>query len=195
MGQWGSGAAEGCLYIYIVGFGVEEETSSPLTPGTAPNNKTHQSLYFQKKQKWRQLVFSRSLERRSLILMGRRSCCAGYVLSLRLVLQFTSLLTILQAGVGGWANMENFITGFPGREYQIRQALAEVLGKEKAKFFFDKVYIISFSYNFCFLFLFVVLTLHHIVPRILLHRRRCKILQVPWTQLHSCSLQLPTLRR
>lgn len=45
VGQWGSGAPEGCLYIYIVGFGVEEETSSPLTPGTAPNNKTLQSLY------------------------------------------------------------------------------------------------------------------------------------------------------
>lgn len=35
--------------------------------------------------------------------------------------------------------MENFITGFPGREYQIRKALADVLGKEKAQFFFDKV--------------------------------------------------------
>lgn len=34
--------------------------------------------------------------------------------------------------------MENFITGFPGREYQIRKALADVLGKEKAQFFFDK---------------------------------------------------------
>lgn len=36
--------------------------------------------------------------------------------------------------------MENFITGFPGREYQIRKALADVLGKEKAQFFFDKVH-------------------------------------------------------
>ncbi|KAI5781410.1 glycoside hydrolase superfamily [Geopyxis carbonaria] len=41
-------------------------------------------------------------------------------------------------GIGGWMNMENFITGFPGREYQIREALAEVLGEDKAKFFFDK---------------------------------------------------------
>ncbi|KAF8241652.1 glycoside hydrolase [Wilcoxina mikolae CBS 423.85] len=42
------------------------------------------------------------------------------------------------AGIGGWMNMENFITGYPGREYQIREALAEVLGPEKAQFFFDK---------------------------------------------------------
>lgn len=41
--------------------------------------------------------------------------------------------------------MENFITGFPGREYQIRKALADVLGKEKAQFFFDKVYSSSSS--------------------------------------------------
>lgn len=36
-------------------------------------------------------------------------------------------------------NMENFISGFPGREYQIRAALKETIGEEKAKFFFDKV--------------------------------------------------------
>ncbi|RPB01189.1 glycoside hydrolase [Choiromyces venosus 120613-1] len=41
-------------------------------------------------------------------------------------------------GVGGWMNMENFITGDPGREFQIRQALKEVLGEDKSKFFFDK---------------------------------------------------------
>ncbi|KAI0067491.1 glycoside hydrolase family 5 protein [Artomyces pyxidatus] len=34
--------------------------------------------------------------------------------------------------------MENFITGYPGCEYQIREALAEVLGEQKAEFFFDK---------------------------------------------------------
>ncbi|KAG6811579.1 hypothetical protein H0H92_006743 [Tricholoma furcatifolium] len=34
--------------------------------------------------------------------------------------------------------MENFISGFPGCEFQIREALAEVLGDEKAEFFFDK---------------------------------------------------------
>ena len=50
--------------------------------------------------------------------------------------------------VGNWRvlttrTVENFITGFPGREYQIREALAEVLGEEKSKFFFDKYGAIS----------------------------------------------------
>ncbi|KAK6336724.1 Endo-1,4-beta-xylanase 5 [Orbilia javanica] len=42
------------------------------------------------------------------------------------------------AGIGGWMNMENFISGYPGREYQIRAALTKVLGQEKSDFFFDK---------------------------------------------------------
>ncbi|KAH7103444.1 glycoside hydrolase [Auriculariales sp. MPI-PUGE-AT-0066] len=42
------------------------------------------------------------------------------------------------AGLGGWMNMENFITGYPGREFQIRAALAKVLGPDRAAFFFDK---------------------------------------------------------
>ncbi|KAF5338703.1 hypothetical protein D9611_013365 [Ephemerocybe angulata] len=42
------------------------------------------------------------------------------------------------AGLGGWMCMENFISGFPGCEYQIREALEETIGKEKAEFFFDK---------------------------------------------------------
>jgi hypothetical protein len=35
--------------------------------------------------------------------------------------------------------MENFISGFPGCEFQIREALEDVLGQPKADFFFDKV--------------------------------------------------------
>nr|XP_019042739.1 endoglucanase C [Kwoniella bestiolae CBS 10118]OCF21669.1 endoglucanase C [Kwoniella bestiolae CBS 10118] len=42
------------------------------------------------------------------------------------------------AGLGGWMNMENFITGYPGHEYQLRAALKNVLGVEKYDFFFDK---------------------------------------------------------
>lgn len=42
------------------------------------------------------------------------------------------------AGLGGWMTMENFISGYPGCEFQIREALADVLGEEKAAFFFDK---------------------------------------------------------
>ncbi|RDW59093.1 hypothetical protein BP5796_12017 [Coleophoma crateriformis] len=40
--------------------------------------------------------------------------------------------------LGGWMLMENFMNGFPGREMQIREALGEVLGKEKSEYFFDK---------------------------------------------------------
>ena len=47
--------------------------------------------------------------------------------------------TILRgAGLGGWMNMENFISGYPGCEHQIRAALAESIGQEKSEFFFDK---------------------------------------------------------
>ncbi|KAL4248208.1 glycosyl hydrolase 5 (cellulase A) family protein [Abortiporus biennis] len=42
------------------------------------------------------------------------------------------------AGLGGWMTMENFITGYPGCEFQIREALDDDLGKEKAAYFFDK---------------------------------------------------------
>ncbi|OJA17831.1 hypothetical protein AZE42_03323 [Rhizopogon vesiculosus] len=44
------------------------------------------------------------------------------------------------AGLGGWMNMENFISGYPGCEFQIRGALAEVVGSSKADFFFDKYF-------------------------------------------------------
>lgn len=61
------------------------------------------------------------------------------------------------AGLGGWMkyvpptcragtglitisrSMENFIAGYPGCEFQIRAALADVVGNEKSTFFFDKV--------------------------------------------------------
>ncbi|MCJ1439289.1 hypothetical protein MMC27_008681 [Xylographa pallens] len=42
------------------------------------------------------------------------------------------------AGIGGWMNMENFITGYPGHEHEHRAAMLKVLGKEKYEYFFDK---------------------------------------------------------
>ena len=35
--------------------------------------------------------------------------------------------------------MENFITGYPGHEFQVRAELKKVLGEEKYEYFFDKV--------------------------------------------------------
>jgi endoglucanase len=39
--------------------------------------------------------------------------------------------------LGGWMNMENFITGYPGHESGMRAAVTRVLGEEKAQFFFE----------------------------------------------------------
>lgn len=35
--------------------------------------------------------------------------------------------------------MENFITGYPGHESEVRKAMKEAMGEEKYEFFFDKV--------------------------------------------------------
>jgi hypothetical protein len=40
--------------------------------------------------------------------------------------------------------MENFITGFPGHEQEMREAMVQVLGREKYDFFFDKVFRVFF---------------------------------------------------
>jgi endoglucanase len=40
--------------------------------------------------------------------------------------------------LGGWMNMENFITGYPGHESGMRAAVARVLGEERARFFFER---------------------------------------------------------
>lgn len=40
--------------------------------------------------------------------------------------------------LGGHLNMENFITGYTGHEHEHRAAMARVLGKEKAAYFFDR---------------------------------------------------------
>lgn len=49
------------------------------------------------------------------------------------------------AGLGGWMNMENVITGYPGMESQHRAAMLRTLGKEKYEFFFDKWLEYSFT--------------------------------------------------
>ena len=47
---------------------------------------------------------------------------------------------VLLKGIGaaGWLNLENWMTGFPGHERGHRDAVAEVLGAERAKFFFER---------------------------------------------------------
>jgi endoglucanase len=41
-------------------------------------------------------------------------------------------------GLGGWMNMENFITGYPANEEAMRDALYSVLGAERYDRFFDR---------------------------------------------------------
>jgi aryl-phospho-beta-D-glucosidase BglC (GH1 family) len=40
-------------------------------------------------------------------------------------------------GIGGWLNMENFITGYPSTESSHRKAMREVLGERRYELFFD----------------------------------------------------------
>ncbi|KAL4865359.1 hypothetical protein BDV12DRAFT_200203 [Aspergillus spectabilis] len=42
------------------------------------------------------------------------------------------------AGIGGWMNMENFITEYSAQESQHRASMLKVLGPKKYGFFFDK---------------------------------------------------------
>ena len=43
-------------------------------------------------------------------------------------------------GLGGWMNMENFITGYPGNEENIRRALRDRMGDEAYDAFFEEFY-------------------------------------------------------
>lgn len=40
--------------------------------------------------------------------------------------------------IGGWMNMENFLTGYPGTETQHRRALLNALGRDRYELFFDR---------------------------------------------------------
>jgi aryl-phospho-beta-D-glucosidase BglC (GH1 family) len=52
--------------------------------------------------------------------------------------QAGGVVTLHGVGLGGWMNMENFITGFPANENAFRQVVFRALGKEKADFLFDR---------------------------------------------------------
>jgi endoglucanase len=41
-------------------------------------------------------------------------------------------------GLGGWMNMENFVSGFPATESAFRQVVSRTLGEEKAVYLFDR---------------------------------------------------------
>lgn len=47
--------------------------------------------------------------------------------------------------IGGWMNMENFLTGYPGTESQHRRVLRKVLGPELYDAFFDRFITVFFG--------------------------------------------------
>src|SRR5919201_7176319 len=47
-------------------------------------------------------------------------------------------VTLRGFGLGGWMNMENFITGYPANEQAQREAIRNVLGDELYVLFFDR---------------------------------------------------------
>src|SRR5579862_9683176 len=47
--------------------------------------------------------------------------------------------------IGGWMNMENFLTGYPGTESQHRRALRRVLGPELYAAFFEEFMAVFFD--------------------------------------------------
>lgn len=52
--------------------------------------------------------------------------------------QSGQVVTLHGVGLGGWMNMENFITGFPANENAFRQVVYRALGEDKADFLFDR---------------------------------------------------------
>ncbi|MDQ7905658.1 cellulase family glycosylhydrolase [Phytohabitans sp. ZYX-F-186] len=56
----------------------------------------------------------------------------------RLVDEAGEPVTLAGVGLGGWLNMENFVTGYPGTESQQRKALRRALGEEGYQRYFDR---------------------------------------------------------
>ena len=58
----------------------------------------------------------------------------------RLVDEDGTTVVLAGVGLGGWMTMENFITGYPGVEQNMRRALHRVLGQEAYDAFFETFY-------------------------------------------------------
>ncbi|TKX27038.1 beta-xylosidase-like protein [Elsinoe australis] len=70
---------------------------------------------------------------------GTRVACSMLHVDGRNIVNETGQAVILKgAGLGGHLNMENFVSGYPGHEYQFRQALADTIGADKAEYYFDR---------------------------------------------------------
>lgn len=70
--------------------------------------------------------------------------------------------------LGGWLNMENFILGYPGHESGARSAIADVLGPDLARYFFERF-------------------LHHFIGRedlAFIRSLGCNVVRVPFNYRH-----------
>ncbi|KAJ6100052.1 hypothetical protein N7467_001587 [Penicillium canescens] len=70
---------------------------------------------------------------------GLPPCTMLHVDGTRIVNPAGETVILKGAGIGGFLNMENFITGFAGHEHEHREQLASVLGQKKAEYFFDRL--------------------------------------------------------
>jgi endoglucanase len=56
----------------------------------------------------------------------------------RLCDEYGQTVRLTGVGLGGWMNMENFITGYPGNEENIRRVMREAMGAPAYEAFFDE---------------------------------------------------------
>lgn len=63
----------------------------------------------------------------------------------RLVDESGTTVTLSGVGLGGWMNMENFITGYPGNEENIRRVMLDRMGREAYDAFFDEFLVAFFD--------------------------------------------------
>lgn len=56
----------------------------------------------------------------------------------RLVDETGQTVRLTGFGLGGWMNMENFISGYPGSEHNIRRLMLEAMGEQAYQAFFDE---------------------------------------------------------
>lgn len=63
----------------------------------------------------------------------------------RIVDGFGNAIRLRGVNVGGWLNMENFITGYSGNESLMRAKVREVIGEEKYERFFERLLTVFFN--------------------------------------------------
>lgn len=84
--------------------------------------------------------------------------------------------------------MENFITGYPGHEFEIRRAMKEEMGEEKYNYFFDKASVLPIQGE-------SELIAGALVGGLLLHSIRCQVSGFTRLELPEDTIQSQALYR